>query len=346
MKSLSVIGVETSRGLCTVELVEGDVTQLPCDLLAVSAFRGSAYPTPRTVNGALQENHGFSLLAEAGTPAFDLREQFGIWITRELQGLPFGRVLVLEMTHLGTARGTLLRELNDSLENIFVGLAILESKGIPVRRLAMPMLGTGKQGLEPAAVVAPLMAKTRAAIARSSSLERVVFSVRNVETGQLLLHEIEREFGPTSPNLPTKAVIGSVIDEIRSIAAALATVTTGLQRTMASEIFDVMRNGTPETNSIGLLARKLAELVTDDLYKGAPTIDLYRKIEALAQVSVSPWVVNYLHTLRVIGNEVVHLRERQNRLPPALSDHDIVMCLFCIQRVAQFWLDARRATAT
>jgi hypothetical protein len=343
MKSLSVIGVETSRGLCTVELVEGDVTQVPCDLLAVSAYQGGYAPTPGTVLGALQENHGFSLWDEIDQPSFDLRRQFGFWVTRKLSNFPFERVLAIEMTALGPESGMLLRQVEDSVENVFVGLAILESKSIPVRRLAMPMLGTGNQGLNPATVVGPMIGKTRAAIERSSSLEKVMFVVRSAESAQLLLREIEREFGPTSPNLPTKALIGSVIEEIRSIAGALANVTTGLQRTMANEIFNVVRNGTPETNSIGLLARKLAELVTDDLYKGASTNELYRKIEALGQVGVSPWMVNYLHTLRVIGNEVVHLRDRQNRLPPALSDHDIAMCLFCIQRVLQFWLDARKA---
>jgi hypothetical protein len=345
LNSLSVIGVETARGLCTVELVEGDVTQVSCDLLAVSAYQGGYFPTPGTVLGALQENHNFWLSDENVRPAFDLRDQFGIWVTQELLNLPFRRVLAVEMTALGPETGMLLRQLEESVENVFVGLAILESKGIDVRRLAMPMLGTGNQGLDPAAVVGPLIAKTRAAIARSSSLEKVQFVVRSSETAQLLLREIEREFGPTGPSLPTKALIGSLTEEIQSIATSLASSTAGIQHRVAEEMREVMRNGTPTTSSIGLLARRLAELVTDDLYRGASTIDLYRKIEALAQVGVSPWVVNYLHTLRVIGNEVVHLRERQNRLPPALSDEDIVMCLFCIQRVAQFWLDARRTPA-
>ena len=63
-----------------------------------------------------------------------------------------------------------------------------------------------------------------------------------------------------------------------------------------------------------------------------------READELANHGVSPWVVNYLHTLRVVGNEVVHIRERSARTPEELEAQDLAVCLFCLLRVARFWL--------
>jgi hypothetical protein len=57
-------------------------------------------------------------------------------------------------------------------------------------------------------------------------------------------------------------------------------------------------------------------------------------------------VISYLHTLRVIGNEVVHIRDHGDRLPGALEDYDIAMCLLSIQRVVQFWLEVTAPNVT
>ena len=47
MERVNVIGVETLYGLRTLELFIGDVTTVPCDILAVSAFKGGYSPIPR-----------------------------------------------------------------------------------------------------------------------------------------------------------------------------------------------------------------------------------------------------------------------------------------------------------
>lgn len=58
---LAVLGVETPRGLCTLELLQGDITRVPCDLMAISAFKGGYHPLSGTVLGSLSDNYGFSL---------------------------------------------------------------------------------------------------------------------------------------------------------------------------------------------------------------------------------------------------------------------------------------------
>lgn len=341
-----VLGVETLRGLCTIELLQGDITQVTCDLLAISAFRNSYVPTKGTVMGALFENHGFSFLKappsrELIDIEFDLRAPLGIWITHEQAGLPCRRILCVELVGRLGAGNRSGRPLDEALQNVFVGLAILESKGIAVRQLALPLLGTGSQRIDPRDVIGPLVEKTRDAIARSSTLERVMFVERSEEKAHLLLGEIERQFGTINPSLPKADLIAGLMKELQALAQTLSASTSGLQKRMAGEMLELAKAPMSNASSIGVLARRLAELVTDSLYKSSSRLDLHKKIEDLGKAGVSPWVVSYLHTLRVIGNEVVHIREPGSRLPAALSEDDVTVCLFCIQRVAQFWLDTR-----
>jgi hypothetical protein len=342
---LTVLGVETPRGLCTLELLQGDITRVPCDLLAVSAFKGSYHPTPGTVIGALKENHGISLQKSGPGRAlidaeFDLRDQFGIWITRELPGATCRRILCVELLGRIDDQREVGQQLQSLLENVFVGLAILEAKGIVIRQLALPLLGTGQQEIAPLDIVGPLISKTQDAIARSTSLERVMFVERNPQKARLLLDEIERKFGTVNPSLPKAELIAGLMKEIQAIALKLRRATAGAQQRMAEEMHQIVSAPIPTTAGIGLMARRLAETVADTRYLGGSGDDLHKKIENLAKTGVAPWLVSYLHTLRVIGNEVVHIRERGNRLPSALNEDDVTVCLFCVQRVAQFWLDA------
>lgn len=52
---------------------------------------------------------------------------------------------------------------------------------------------------------------------------------------------------------------------------------------------------------------------------------------------MSDWVRSYLHTLRVLGNEAVHLRDKRDRLPRDLEPEDVLVLLANILRVLDFW---------
>lgn len=333
IERVNVIGVETATGLKTLELVLGDVTTIECDLLAVSAFAGGYSASKGTVLGSILERHGLSIREEADRPEIDLRAQFGIWISRRLKGLPFARVICVEI--VGG-----VNDPEQAMENLYVGLAVLEAKGIPVRTIATPLLGAGDQEIDVELLVAPLIKKTTEALHRSRTLERVVVAARSEERAERVGEEIDRQFGARRSRLPGRELIPALLADIRLICETLWHRTEGVQKRLASEMLDVMSRDSPLATDIGLLARKLAEVVTDSLHASKPSIDLYAKIESLGPRGVSPWMVSYLHTLRVIGNEVVHIREKSPRIPADLADDDVVLCLFCMFRVTRFWLES------
>ena len=336
MQRLNVVGVETLHGLRTIELVNGDIADVPCDLLAVSAFKGSFSATPGTVLGALREKHGFSLQDDFTFREYDLRQQFGIWVTRALHDLPFSRVICVEM--IGYSEDPAV-----AMENLFVGLAVLEAKGVKVSSLALPFLGTGLQRIPADRIVSPMISQTTEALRRSQHLERVIFTALDPGMAEIISNEMDRQLGFTRTSLPRRELVFALVTEMRVVASELRLRTSGIELRMAEEILDVVSREDQPATEIGLLARRLAEVIADTLHQGKPSVDLFQKIEGLGQRGISPWVVNYLHTLRVIGNEVVHIRDGLRRTPPQLADDDVALCLFCILRVARFWLDSLQA---
>jgi hypothetical protein len=96
---------------------------------------------------------------------------------------------------------------------------------------------------------------------------------------------------------------------------------------------------------VGILGRRLAEFVADDLLKRPTTSpDLTRKIEQLAEKKVANWIRSYMHTLRLLGNESAHEKPSDDRYPPFVSAEDLALCLFCAQRVLSFWCQLKTVT--
>lgn len=52
---------------------------------------------------------------------------------------------------------------------------------------------------------------------------------------------------------------------------------------------------------------------------------------------VASWTRSYMQTLRVFGNESAHERDMATRVPATIDESDLALCLFCIQRVIEFY---------
>jgi len=335
MALLNAIGIESAHGLRTIELVCGDVTLQSCDLLAVSTFRGVYAPDPGTVVNAMKVNHGFSLEEAASAPALDLREPLGVWFTPPLKGLPFGRVICVEIS--GGATPTLPA---DAMQNLFAGVAVLEAQGAEIRTIAMPFLGTGNQRIDPQQIVEPLIKQACATLRRSETIEKISFIVLDPAKAEILSDELDRQLGAHRTSMPHEILVEGLLKDLGDVARQLSINTTETQRAFAERMRETVARDDLRPTDVGLLARQMAEVVADSFHQTRGSIDLYQRINDLSNRGISPWVVNYLHTLRVVGNEVIHIRERGDRTPPELDAQDVTVCLFCVLRVAQFWLQA------
>jgi hypothetical protein len=75
---------------------------------------------------------------------------------------------------------------------------------------------------------------------------------------------------------------------------------------------------------------------SEDFKKMSP----FEILQGLRKQNVSEWVICYLGLLHAFGNEAAHHKTR-NTYPPEISDHDLALCLFAIQRVLDFWFAVR-----
>jgi len=64
--------------------------------------------------------------------------------------------------------------------------------------------------------------------------------------------------------------------------------------------------------------------------------ELIKNIDALSKLKVAPWVLSYLHMLRIFGNEAVH-EKPQDRRPGSVNQGDFGVLLACLDQVLEWW---------
>ena len=93
--------------------------------------------------------------------------------------------------------------------------------------------------------------------------------------------------------------------------------------------------------SIFIQGRKLVELIVSDLAKKNNIKiggELMSNIEKFREIKMAPWLLSYMHTLRVFGNEGVHVRlDGKIYTPNSLSKSDLINGLTAIRALLIFW---------
>ena len=336
MELQNCIGIETRHGYRTFELYQGDLTEgdAKADLLIVSAFAGSYYPSKGTLLESLRKEWG--IIAKELVPELDLRESLGFWISEPIAKGNFKRFLFLEL--VGGKY-----PIADAISNVFVALAIADAKGFDVRTVAFPMLGAGKQAIDPADVMSALLPAARRALEQNYSLQRILLVDRNPAHIALLSSTMNQVLGRPKTELPKGQLIESLRKDIRSSVDSLRT--QGVNALLLDELHRVLGQKNVRSFEIGLLARRLDEMVVNH-FLGEPAAGdkLATRIGRLGEVGVATWVRSYLHTLRHFGNDSAHEPNKPSQKPPNVGEDDLAVCLFCMQRVIEFWAKYRSTT--
>jgi hypothetical protein len=339
MQRLNVVGLDTRAGYKTIELWHGDVTSLGCevDLLVVSAFRDGYQPLPGTVLGALQAKLGVSVERLATKPQVDLRSALGVWVSHPVDGCEFSRIACVEM--IGRASSP-----EDAIQSLFASVSVLEAKGISVGTVAMPLLGAGHQRLPPQEVAESLIKEVRAHVARTLATSRVMV----VEINEARAHEVSESMNRllrrAHVSIPkTQLVAGVRSDILRLIEENAVDVPLGDSDVLA-ELRLVLCRDDVRSFELGVIARKIAERIADSIHGGEVRADLLTKIRKLNERGIAMWIQQYLHVLRVIGNEAAHENTSTPREPKSVDESDIAISLLCMRAVLAFWLGRLRST--
>lgn len=351
MERLNVVGIETSRGYRVMELYRADLTSgaVAADVLVVSAFQGDYTDVPGTLLASLKAELNIDLDHESRHAALDLRSALGCWVSREVEGaLPFDRILVVEIPwNVRATAPTEAGGVNESINHVFVTLAVLEAKGIPIASVAMPVLGTGSQRLPSGDIVAALLREGEKALQRQQYLERISFVERNPDRAAELSEAMDKQLGRAAITLPKSELIESLKHEVAMAVSNLAADLPPGHSRLSQELHHFAANPTRSFHEVGLVARWVVEYVVSDLLPNSKSnTNLLSRIDSLGSIGVTPWVRGYMHTLRHLGNEAAHSSDTSKLIPPHAAKEDLAIALFCVLRVISFWREYRASEVT
>jgi len=331
MQAINFIEIETKSGYRSFELHCDDITGLEfdVDLLVISAFSKSYEPIPGTVIGALYDR-GINVEELVENCMFDFRETFGGWISREINESTFKQILCIEM------KGTDF-VLEETIKNLFTVLSIIEIGRLQIRSIALPLIGTGNQKFDPTNVVSTLIDQAIDFLHHARYLEKIVFVEYNDVKATTLSDAMDRQLGRSKVRVPKGPLVDGIKQEILGEIEKLISI-IGTNEIL-TDLRGVISKGQCKSFELGGVSRRIVEFIAQDLTPAKKEFELMKKIDSLSSVGIAQWIVGYMQVMRVFGNEAVHEIKKDNRDPRFVDEKDLELCLFCIQRVLNFYFN-------
>ena len=340
MEQINIVELEKPSGYCSVEIYHGDITKIPepVDLLVVSAFKGSFYPTPGTVLGALNSRLGICVEELFKKKIINLRDSLNCWVTENTDNETFKRIMVVEIVG-GASEG--LIDINKIFRNLFIAISVIGQIGNDIKTLALPSLGTGRQNLDFKATTGALLVQLGKQLEKGLDLERIMFVEYNKDKSKMLSDALDKTLNRVTFRLPVDEVITRLKDDILSSIKRNASKEF-LQTDTYLYLKRTFENPSARSVEFGLACRRLAENLFSEMYFPGETgsrLSFHQKIKRLSKNNVAQWMVSYLHLIRIFGNEAAHEIGNSKIRPRSIAVRDITLLLFSTQRVVEFWAE-------
>lgn len=339
MERLNYLEVEANRKIKSISVIHGDILHLedPIDILFVSIFCGGLSPIPGTLLGHLFES-GIDVRKLNKNMALDFRNGLNTWLSIPLSGYAFKRILFFEMQGIfgGIKDGASMEEI---FENLFLTLMIIEKKGIPVGRVAMPLLGTGNQKLKQEQVIPILLSTIKRFLDEIESLENVFIIEKNLLKATSLSEETNKYLRRADLRL-------NIVSFRRNTRKSILNNIKKIQNhnfpdsNIFNELINAMNDNESRSYQVGILGRRLLEFILNDLVPGTG-FSVYQRIQLSKEKGIAEWIISYMHLIRIFGNESAHQQSESLRIPSLPDEEDLMMNLVAINRILEFWLSYR-----
>jgi len=344
MERINYLEVETSKGIKTISVFHGDIIKMheTVDILFVSIFHGGLSPIPDTLLGSLSQS-GIDIVKLYKKMAFNFRKGLNTWVSTPLSGYPFKRILFVEMR---TLRGDIKpgEEMEEIFENLFLSLMILEKKGVPVSKVAMPLLGTGNQNLKQEKIIPLLLSLTQRFLDEIDSLQNIYIIEKNSQKALSLSEEFNKSLGRADLRLNSVSIKKNVR---KSIISKISIIRNNNfpDNNIFDELINIMLDNESRSYQIGILGRRTLEFILGDLISEAG-IPIFQKIVTLKERGIAEWIISYMHLLRVFGNESAHQQPEKLRIPSLPAESDLQMNLLALDQILEFWIKNREKFKT
>jgi hypothetical protein len=229
-------------------------------------------------------------------------------------------------------------KLDHIFRDMFIALSVISQKGIKIRTIALPILGTGLQKIDFNKVINALIINLKKALESNISIERVLFVERDERKALKLSDSLDFKLNRVSVKLPVNDVI---IDVKKNILKLVNNHSS--KAYLNGRSYNYLKNTFTDDNSksfnYGIVSRRLVENLLTKKYflsEQYKMLSFFKKIQMLSEMRVANWIVSYLHVIRIFGNESAHDFSNNRRHPNNIDSKDITLLLFCVQRVVEF----------
>lgn len=330
MELINLLEVKTPYGFRQFKLVKGDISAIPfpIDLLVVSAFAKGYTAVPGTLIGALKKHKNIDLNELAVDPFIDLRSSQHAFFTRSIPNSLINRILCIEM--LGTHKS-----IDEVLDSFLLSIFISEMKGLKVKSIMMPLLGTGLQGINPGLVLGGLLKRIEYLLSTSVNVQEVYLVAFTDEQAIQLNEAMNVQLKRSVSVFQKNQIISTVSSTIRQRISEHPVL---FSVACFAELISVLSDNDINSFNLAIVGRKICEHILNTTLEDVQELELSKKIQQLRSMNTPPWVVNYFHMLRIYGNAYAHQQHDQPAHALHMNEHDIVIALFGIERVIEFYI--------
>jgi hypothetical protein len=335
------MAIETPTGFRTFNLYAGSINNSTDPLLVVSSWEIHGYPGGSVIDSITDS---YKVRFDKLSPLINFGDGIGTFL---VDPTPVEVPWELLVVGLPGAEGVrrphpddLLDQFKKGVWSLFGSLAALELRGQHFNSMSMPVLG-GARDFCPNFVVSNLLTQSVDWLNSSKTMKTInawVYEEKFIDTWiHAMDSALERQTISSASDTVAQALKDEIIVQL-DISQTLATppffdATTGLSRELKHDEVSLQRLATFGRILVEQMAMQISIKAgltwTGNLWEGITELGR-RKI-------IAPWIVSHFHTLRVLGNELMHGHDEINYLPKDLQESDLVPVLACLSRLLSFW---------
>lgn len=339
MPLYNAISVPTPSGVKSIEIHNDDITDLSwsVDIVVFAVFKGRYNPREGTIIEGLETHYGLSVKELAEAPLHDLRGDLNTWVSKPLESERVGNLLCIEgMSDAYETTGSV----EDLIADLFGTLSVADFRGVKINSVAIPIIGIGRLGIAPDAVIGPLMSKTIEMLEKVSSVKNVYFVHRRSDVVTMIdqqINQLLRRGNSEVVNLFDNNMTRGILEGLSVELLQLKEI--GIKATSIDDLIGKITQGSVKPYEFGALSRRVLEVCLRSILGYGQNEDhtIHEMLFELNKYNISQWMYSYTHLIRIFGNNSSH-DKKVLTVPAKYNEYDMIIMVSALKRFLQFYL--------
>jgi len=363
MSTLEVVNsltVETMDGFKDFILMRGDISQIDTELLIFSShaagqeIHGAVSASIRSKFGEYKRNNAQTIISLGKGSFFDIKAIHpenhdsiatpGTYLIEPNDNMPFKHLMVIKIpgaAYFDSSEES-LNAFEKCVEAVFASVSALEFYDYTYRTIAMSVLGGGRSYDKSRTM--PIFLKNAIKWLKHSRFTyKFTLTVYDNKEVKLWNEAMNESLGRSFDDGSYSSSIKDLHNRLKENVEYLSIKTT---HSKLKDVLDRISKSLTLKQEISIqqfgnygrqLSESISGLVCEDLGLSVSN-NAFSNIEKINEVKkVSKWINSYLHSLRILGNESVHLMDEGERIPQKLTSGDLLVIFSNILRVLDFY---------